>query len=82
MSDRSVVHATFTLERSYPVPPGTVFQARADPQIKTRWSADNPDGYELDLRPGGIERSSVVHDGKRIAWESLYREVVPDERMV
>lgn len=82
MSDRSITHATFTLERSYPVPVSRVFRAWADPQVKVRWFAGNPDDYELDFRPGGIERNGAVHDGKRITWESLYREIVPDERIV
>lgn len=82
MSDRSITHATFTLERSYPVPVSRVFRAWADPQVKVRWFAGNPDDYKLDFRPGGIERNGAVHDGKRITWESLYREIVPDERIV
>ncbi len=82
MSDHSIVHATFTIERTYPLPPDLVFSAWADQKVKARWFAGNPSGYELDFRPGGVERNSVVHDGKRITWESLYREIVPDERIV
>jgi uncharacterized protein YndB with AHSA1/START domain len=82
MSERSVVHSTFTLERIYSVPISEAFRAWADPQIKVRWFAGNPADYELDFRPGGIERNSAVHDGKKITWESLYREIVPDERIV
>ncbi len=77
-----VVHATFTLERHYPTPPTRVFAAWADPEAKARWFAGGPDDYVLDLRPGGIERNRVVHDGTRITWESLYREIVPDKRIV
>lgn len=82
MSERSIVHSTFTLERSYPAPAARVFRAWADPQVKVRWFADNPADYDLDFRPGGLERNRAVHDGKRITWESLYREIVPDERIV
>lgn len=82
MSDRSVVHATFTLERTFPVPPEQVFQAWANPAMKARWFAGNPDQYQLDFRPGGVERNGVVHEGKHITWESLYREIVIDERIV
>ena len=82
MSDRSVTHATFTLERTYPVPPERVFNAWADPQVKARWFAGNPHDYELDFRPGGIERLGATHEGKQITWESLYREVITDERVV
>jgi uncharacterized protein YndB with AHSA1/START domain len=82
MSDRNVTHATFTLERDYPVSPKRVFEAWADPVVKGRWFGRNLGGYELDFRPGGIERNSMSHDGKQISWESLYREIVTDERIV
>ena len=82
MSERSIVHSTFTLERIYPVPRSEVFRAWADPQIKVRWFAGNHADYEMDFRSGGIERNRVVHDGKQITWESLYREITIDERIV
>lgn len=82
MSDRSVTHATFTLEHSYEAPPARVFEAWADSEVKARWFAGDPSGYELDFRPGGIERNRAAHDGKQITWESLYREIVADERIV
>ena len=82
MSDHVVTHATFTLERTYPVPPERVFDAWADPQVKARWFAGNPDGYEMDFRPGGIERNTATPGGKRITWESIYREIITNERIV
>jgi uncharacterized protein YndB with AHSA1/START domain len=82
MTERSIVHSTFTLERTYPVPISEVFRAWADPKIKVRWFAGNPADYKLDFRPGGIECNRALHDGKQITWESLYREIVPDERIV
>jgi uncharacterized protein YndB with AHSA1/START domain len=82
MSNHSIVHATFTLERVYPLPPDQVFSAWADEKVKGRWFTGDPSNYELDFRPGGIERNSIVHEGKRITWESLYREIVADERIV
>jgi uncharacterized protein YndB with AHSA1/START domain len=82
MSDHSVTHATFTLERIYPVAPDQVFDAWADPKVKGRWFAGNADGYELDFRVGGIEHNGATNEGKQITWESLYREIVTDERIV
>jgi uncharacterized protein YndB with AHSA1/START domain len=82
MSDRSVTHATFTLERTYPVRPDRVFNAWANAQVKARWFAGNPEDYELDFRPGGIERNRATHEGQQITWESLYREIVTNERIV
>jgi uncharacterized protein YndB with AHSA1/START domain len=37
MSDRTVTHATFTMERNYQAPPDRVFAAWADPEVKVRW---------------------------------------------
>lgn len=82
MTDRTVTHATFTLERTYPVPPERAFNAWADPETKARWFAGNPSDYKLDFRPGGIERNVAAHDGKNIVWESLYRDIVANERIV
>jgi uncharacterized protein YndB with AHSA1/START domain len=82
VSERSVVHATFTLQRTYPAPRRRVFHAWADAQIKASWFAENSAHYELDFRPDGVERNYVRRDGKLMTWESLYREIVPDERIV
>jgi uncharacterized protein YndB with AHSA1/START domain len=82
MTDRTVTHATFTLERTYPVPPDRAFRAWADTATKARWFAGNPSAYELDFRPGGIERNAATVEGKHIVWESLYRDIVTDERIV
>lgn len=82
MSDRSVNHATFTMERVYAAAPERVFAAWADPEVKIRWFAGDPRDYELDFRPGGIERNSTKLHGKTITWESLYREIVTNERIV
>jgi uncharacterized protein YndB with AHSA1/START domain len=82
MTDHAVTHATFSLERTYQAPPEAVFMAWAEPVVKVRWFAGNPEDYELDFRPGGVERNRVIHEGKQITWESLYREIVTDERIV
>jgi uncharacterized protein YndB with AHSA1/START domain len=82
MTEHSIVHDTFTLERTYPAPIDQVFRAWADPEIKVRWFAGNPSDYQLDFRPGGLERNRALHDGTHITWESLYRDIVPDERIV
>jgi uncharacterized protein YndB with AHSA1/START domain len=82
--DRYVTHATFTLERSYPVPPARVFAAWADPAAKARWFTPNPDsGHELDFRVGGREVARGGPDGGPVmTFETLYREIVPDQRIV
>jgi hypothetical protein len=36
--------------------------------------------YEPDFRPDGIERNRAKHE--QITWESVYREIGTDERIV
>ncbi len=81
------IHATFTLERFYPVPASRVFAAWADPAAKARWFAPDPDtAHELDFRVGGREVARGTHGARGstpvMTFESLYRDIVPDERIV
>jgi uncharacterized protein YndB with AHSA1/START domain len=67
MSQRSVTHATFTIERTYDAPPRRVFKAFADPAIKRRWFAEG-EGWEIEefmvvFRVGGTERSRFRFQG-------------------
>jgi uncharacterized protein YndB with AHSA1/START domain len=82
--DRYVTHASFTLERTYPVPPARVFAAWADPAMKSRWFAGGTGaGHQLDFRIGGREMASGGPDGGPVmTFESFYREIVPQERIV
>jgi uncharacterized protein YndB with AHSA1/START domain len=82
--DRSVTHASFTLERAYPAPPARVFAAWADPAVKSRWFAGGTgDGHQLDFRVGGREVASGGPDGGPVmTFETFYREIVPQERIV
>jgi uncharacterized protein YndB with AHSA1/START domain len=82
--DRHVTHATFTLERAYPAPPARVFAAWADPAVKGRWFAGGTgEGHQLDFRVGGREVASGGPEGGPVmTFESLYREIVPQERIV
>ena len=82
--DRYVTHATFSLERSYPVPPARVFAAWAEPAAKARWFAAAPaSGHQLDFRVGGREVAHGGPDGGPVmTFESIYRDIVPQERIV
>jgi uncharacterized protein YndB with AHSA1/START domain len=83
MTDRFVTHATFSLERRYPVPPARVFAAWADPAAKARWFAAPGGEHELDFRIGGREVNRGRHgDGPVLTFESWYRDIVPDGRIV
>jgi uncharacterized protein YndB with AHSA1/START domain len=48
VTERSVTHATFVVERSYDAAPARVFAAWADPAAKARWFA-SPEGASTRL---------------------------------
>ena len=78
----TVTHSTFTLERTYPVPPARVFAAWADQAAKSRWFV--PGGsHELDFRVGGRETVDATSpDGTALSVVSTYHDIVPEQRIV
>jgi uncharacterized protein YndB with AHSA1/START domain len=87
MTERSVTHATFVIERTYDAPPARVFAAFADPEAKARWFAGTPEGsesqHELDFRVGGKEMASGRSPGgPAYTFDARYQDIVPDERIV
>jgi uncharacterized protein YndB with AHSA1/START domain len=87
VTERSIEHANFTIERRYDAPPATVFEAWAHEAAKARWFS-GPEEWEdephrLDFRVGGREvhrggpRGGPVHTYRAIYWD-----IVPDERIV
>jgi uncharacterized protein YndB with AHSA1/START domain len=87
MTDRSVTHATFTIERSYPASPARVFHAWADPEAKARWFAGPAEWNTLeagmDFRVGGREVNRGGPPGGPIhTFEARYHDIVPNERII
>jgi uncharacterized protein YndB with AHSA1/START domain len=86
MKERSVTHATFVIERSYPTPPDRVFAAFSDPRKKRRWfsveEASRPEHFEMDFRVGGREHSSFRAQGITCTNDTVYRDIVPNRRIV
>jgi uncharacterized protein YndB with AHSA1/START domain len=86
MSERSIEHATFTVERTYDASPARVFAAWADPVAKGRWFGDadaESSEYELDFRVGGRELSrGAGPDGEVYTYEARFQDIVPDQRIV
>lgn len=87
MTERSVTHATFVIERTYPVSPARVFGAFADPKAKARWFVGPDDweasNHELDFRVGGQERVSGGPAGGPVHYfEGRYQDIVPNQRIV
>jgi uncharacterized protein YndB with AHSA1/START domain len=92
MSDQTVVHNTFVLERSYRKPPEDVFAAFADPDKKRRWYADSRGlevvAFDQDFRVGGVERLQYRFNqgspfpGAALVNEGRYQDIVPNRRIV
>ncbi|MFD2078350.1 Uncharacterized conserved protein YndB, AHSA1/START domain [Actinopolymorpha cephalotaxi] len=83
MTEHSVKHSTFTLERTYSAPPAKVFAAWADRDTKAKWFAAADSGYTLDFRVGGTEAAhGHTDDGQEILAESVYRDILGGERIV
>ena len=85
MTERSVTHATFTVERTYDASPARVFAAWAEPAVKARWFGDPDQGveeFELDFRIGGREFNRGTVEGQDHTYEARYQDIVPDERIV
>src|SRR4051794_39003418 len=79
MSERSVKHDTFVVERTYFASPARVFAAWADPKIKAHWF---PKADEFDFQVGGREVNRTPHQDSIFTFDALYLDIVPGERIV
>jgi uncharacterized protein YndB with AHSA1/START domain len=82
-----ITHASFSLERSFNVPPSTVFQAFADHANKKKWFAGPPEWHQgessLDFRVGGRETDIGGPEGGFVSeMQAIYHDIVEDERIV
>jgi uncharacterized protein YndB with AHSA1/START domain len=92
MEERSVIHNTFAIERSYPAAPERVFGAFADPAKKRRWFVEG-DGHEverhaMDFRTGGNEQArfrfkyGTPLKEAECRNDTTYLDIVPNRRVV
>ena len=85
---RSVVHATFHLERAYDAPIARVWRALTDPSAKQKWFGGPPGDWELierhmDVRVGGTERLKGRWQGGVVStFDAVYHDVIEAERLV
>jgi uncharacterized protein YndB with AHSA1/START domain len=85
---RSVVHATFHLERTYDAPVARVWTALTDAAAKQKWFGGTPDRWELlerhmDVRVGGTERVKGRWEGGVVStFDATYHDVIPNKRLV
>jgi uncharacterized protein YndB with AHSA1/START domain len=78
----TVLHSTFSLERTYPVPPERVFAAWADPAAKQRWFVSSGT-HELDFRIGGRETlEGRTPSGNAVNFAATFHDIVPEQRIV
>jgi uncharacterized protein YndB with AHSA1/START domain len=86
MTESSVEHDTFVLDRTYAAAPSRVFSAWADPAAKAVWFTGSDDfstsDYELDFRVGGSEFSRGTAGGKVYTYAARIEDIVQDERIV
>jgi uncharacterized protein YndB with AHSA1/START domain len=87
LTERSVMHATFVIERTLNASPSRVFSAFASQEAKARWFV-GPKGWQgsdhsLDFRAGGREHlSSRQPNGPAHEFDAIYHDIVPDRRIV
>ncbi len=78
---------SLSLVRSFKVAPAKVYRAWTDPQAMSRWFAPS-DAFsiphaEADVRVGGRYRIVMrAPDGEQHDVSGVYREVVPNEKLV
>lgn len=87
MTDHSQTHATFVLEREYPVPVDRVWAAFADPELKRKWFGSDDFVYTErsdDFRVGGvtIDDGYDGEGGPLSQFRATYTDITPPERIV
>jgi uncharacterized protein YndB with AHSA1/START domain len=83
MSERSVMHSTDVIERSYPHTPQRVFAALSDPAKKHRWFAEGDcstvEDFTMDFGLGRNQRvGSRLPNGVLCRTDTIYQEIGPD----
>jgi len=85
---RSLVHAAFTLERTYDAPVERVFHALSDERAKARWFGGSDGQWRqiernMDFQVGGRERlKGRWESGVVSTFDAVYHDIVPNERIV
>jgi uncharacterized protein YndB with AHSA1/START domain len=87
MTERSVTHATFVIERTYAATPARVFAAFASRAAKSSWFQGpaewGPSDHELDFKVGGRERVRGGPKGGPIhSFDARFQDIVPNQRII
>jgi len=88
LTERKLTHSTFELEREYKAPVAKVFQAFADPALKSKWF-DGPEPWRpiesaMDFREGGreVNEGQFGEGGPISRFDGTYHEIVENLRIV
>lgn len=86
-TERSQTHATFVIERTYPVAVAQVWHALSDGDARDQWFGGG-DAFDTrhkshDFRVGGqTVEDGQWHGGPRSRFESTYTDIVDQRRIV
>jgi uncharacterized protein YndB with AHSA1/START domain len=86
-ANQSVVHSTFSVERTYPSSPARVFAAFSNQATRRRWLVEGEgweiDEFTMDFRVGGREVSRFrFKGGPPMGNDTIYLDIVSDRRIV
>jgi uncharacterized protein YndB with AHSA1/START domain len=91
LTEQTIVHDTFVLERSFTKPPEKVFAALSNADKKQHWYGaghNEPLTFKMDFRPGGVETATyrmgdkTPFPGAELAHEGRHLDIVPNKRVV
>jgi uncharacterized protein YndB with AHSA1/START domain len=88
MTERSVQHGSFTIERKFDAPPALVYSAFATEHGKQAWFSGPNEQWSLedrafDFRVGGRETlSGKWKSGMITRFDAQYHDIVPNERII
>jgi uncharacterized protein YndB with AHSA1/START domain len=90
MTQRTVIHDTFSIARTYPATLSRVFGAFASQEAKNIWGdtsdLESPDAdgtqTEFDFRIGGRERLGFKYQGTTYRYDALYYDILPGQRII
>jgi uncharacterized protein YndB with AHSA1/START domain len=85
MIERSIVHGSFTVERTYRHAPAVVFGAWAKPEFKRQWFGSPEEGntdHIFEFRVGGREFNEGKVGDNSYTFDVRYQDIVENNRII
>jgi uncharacterized protein YndB with AHSA1/START domain len=85
MTERSIAHGSFTIERTYRHAPAVVFGAWAKPEFKRQWFGSPEEGnpaHIFEFRVGGREFNEGKMGNDLYGYDVLYQDIVENNRII